>query len=310
MTVLVIAEHDNASLKASTLHTVTAASQCGAEVHVLVAGHACLTATELAAKIDGVAKVLAVDAPQFADGLAENLSEQVVALARSGLYSHIMAPATVFGKSVLPRVAAKMDIGQISEITKVISPDIFERPIYAGSAVATVQALDLVKAVTVRTVSFNAAGSAAAVEIEHIVPAAHFGGTRFISRDLTASERPELTSARIVVAGGRGLGSAENFKILAPLVDKLGAAMGASRAAVDAGFVPNDLQIGQTGKVVAPEIYFAVGISGAVQHLAGMSDSKIIVAINKDPEAPIFGVADYGIVGDLFAVVPELVAGL
>ncbi|HWZ49151.1 MAG TPA: FAD-binding protein [Herbaspirillum sp.] len=310
MSVLVIAEHDNVSLKASTLHTVTAAAQCGDEIHVLIAGHQCDAAVSAAAKISGVAKVLVADAAQFADGLAENISQQALALAVTGVYSHILAPATAYGKNILPCVAAKLDVGQISEITKVISPDTFERPIYAGSAVATVQALDLLKAITVRTVSFDAAGTDGSAQVQAITAAADSGKSVFVSRDLAASERPELASARVVVAGGRGLGSSENFKILAPLADKLGAAMGASRAAVDAGFVPNDLQIGQTGKIVAPALYIAVGISGAVQHLAGMADSKIIVAINKDPEAPIFSIADYGIVGDLFDVVPDLIAEL
>jgi electron transfer flavoprotein alpha subunit len=310
MIVLVIAEHDNVSLKASTLHTVTAAEQCGDDIHVLIAGHHCNAAVETAARISGVSKVLVADAVQFADGLAENISQQALALALTGVYSHILAPATAYGKNILPCVAAKLDIGQISEITKVISPDTFERPIYAGSAVATVRSLDNLKAITVRTVCFEAAGSEGAAQVQNITSAADSGKSVFVSRDLAGSDRPELASARVVVAGGRGLGSSENFKLLEPLADRLGAAMGASRAAVDAGFVPNDLQVGQTGKIVAPELYIAIGISGAIQHMAGMSDSKIIVAINKDPEAPIFGIADYGIVGDLFDVVPDLIAEL
>jgi electron transfer flavoprotein alpha subunit len=310
MTVLVIAEHDNVSLKASTLHTVTAAAQCGDSIHVLVAGHNCNAAVEAAAKISGVSKVLVADAVQFANGLAENVSEQALALALTGIYSHLLAPATAYGKNILPRVAAKLDIGQISEITKVISPNTFERPIYAGNAIATVQSMDQIKAVTVRTVSFDAAGTDGSAQVQSSTLAADSGKSVFVSRDLATSARPELTSARIVVAGGRGLGSSENFKLLEPLADKLGAAIGASRAAVDAGFVPNDLQIGQTGKIVAPELYIAVGISGAIQHLAGMTDSKIIVAINKDPEAPIFSVADYGIVRDLFEVIPDLISEL
>jgi electron transfer flavoprotein alpha subunit len=308
MTALVIAEHDNASLKGSTLNTVTAAAQCGGDVHVLVAGHNAGAAAEAASKIAGVAKVLLADAPQFADGLAENVAAQALALA-SG-YSHILAPATAYGKNILPRVAAKLDVGQISEITKVDAPDTFERPIYAGNAIATVQSSDPVKVITVRTTGFDAAGSGGAAAVENVTPVGDSGKSSFVSRELAKSDRPELTAAKIIVSGGRGMGSGDNFKILEPLADKLGAAMGASRAAVDAGFVPNDWQVGQTGKIVAPQLYIAVGISGAIQHLAGMKDSKVIVAINKDPEAPIFSVADYGIVGDLFEVVPQLVAAL
>ena len=310
MTVLVIAEHDNVSLKSSTVHTVTAAMQCGDNIHMVVAGHNCNPVVEAAAKISGISKVLVADAVQLANGLAENVSEQVLALALTGMYSHILAPATAYGKNILPRVAAKLDIGQISEITKVITPSTFERPIYAGNAIATVQSMDQIKALTVRTVSFDAASTDGSAQIQNITAAADLGKSVFLTRDLATSARPELTSARIVVAGGKGLGSSENFKILEPLADKLGAAMGASRAAVDAGFVPNDLQIGQTGKIVAPELYIAVGISGAIQHLAGMTGSKIIVAVNKDPEAPIFSVADYGIVGDLFDVIPDLISEL
>ncbi|WP_211464935.1 electron transfer flavoprotein subunit alpha/FixB family protein [Collimonas silvisoli] len=308
MTALVIAEHDNASLKGSTLNTVTAASQCGGEVHVLVAGSNCGAAAQAAAQLAGVSKVLVADAAYFADGLAENVAEQVLALAAA--YSHILAPATAYGKNILPRVAAKLDVGQISEITKVDSPDTFERPIYAGNAIATVQSSDATKVITVRTTGFDAAASGGSAAVENIAAAADFGKSAFVSRELAKSDRPELTAAKIIVSGGRGLGSADNFKILEPLADKLGAAMGASRAAVDAGFVPNDWQVGQTGKIVAPQLYIAVGISGAIQHLAGMKDSKVIVAINKDEEAPIFSVADYGIVGDLFEIVPQLVAAL
>ncbi|HJV86311.1 MAG TPA: electron transfer flavoprotein subunit alpha/FixB family protein [Noviherbaspirillum sp.] len=308
MTALVIAEHDNASLKGSTLNTVTAAVQCGGDVHVLVAGGNCGAAAEAASKIAGVAKVLVADAPHLANGLAENVAEQVIALA--GNYSHILAPATAYGKNIAPRVAARLDVGQISEITKVDSPDTFERPIYAGNAIATVQSSDPVKVITVRTTGFDAAATNGNAAVEQITAVADTGKVAFLSRELAKSDRPELTAAKVVVSGGRGMGSGENFKILEPLADKLNAAMGASRAAVDAGFVPNDWQVGQTGKIVAPQLYIAVGISGAIQHLAGMKDSKTIVAINKDPEAPIFSVADYGIVGDLFEIVPQLVAEL
>ena len=308
MTALVIAEHDNASLKGSTLNTITAATQCGGEVHVLVAGHNCDAAAQAAAQAAGVTKVLVADAAQFADGLAENVAAQALALA--GAYSHILAPATAYGKNILPRVAAVLDVGQISEITKVDSPDTFERPIYAGNAIATVQSSDAVKVITVRTTGFDAAAAGGSASVEKVEAVADSGKSAFVSRELAKSDRPELTAAKIIVSGGRGMGSGENFKILEPLADKLGAAMGASRAAVDAGFVPNDWQVGQTGKIVAPTLYIAVGISGAIQHLAGMKDSKTIVAINKDPEAPIFSVADYGIVGDLFEVVPQLVAAL
>jgi electron transfer flavoprotein alpha subunit len=309
MVALVIAEHDNASLKASTLHTVTAAAQCGGDVHVLVAGANAGAAAAAAAQIAGVSKVLVADAAHFADGLAENVAEQALAIA--GAYSHILAPATAYGKNILPRVAAKLDVAQISEITKVDSPDTFERPIYAGNAIATVQSGDKVKVITVRSTGFDAAaatGGSAATETIAVV--ADSGKSAFVGREVAKSDRPELTAAKVIVSGGRGMGSGEAFKILEPLADKLGAAMGASRAAVDAGYVPNDWQVGQTGKIVAPNLYIAVGISGAIQHLAGMKDSKTIVAINKDPEAPIFSVADYGIVGDLFELVPQLVAEL
>ena len=309
MVALVIAEHDNASLKGSTYHTVTAASQCGGEVHLLVAGSNCGAAAAQAAAIAGVTKVLVADAPHFADGLAENVAAQVLALSAS--YSPILAPATAYGKNILPRVAAKLDVAQISEITKVDSPDTFERPIYAGNAIATVQSGDKVKVITVRGTGFDSApASGGAAAIENVAAVADSGTSTFVGRELAKSDRPELTAAKIIVSGGRGMGSGDNFKLLEPLADKLGAAMGASRAAVDAGYVPNDWQVGQTGKIVAPSLYIAVGISGAIQHLAGMKDSKTIVAINKDPEAPIFAVADYGIVGDLFDVVPELVKQL
>jgi electron transfer flavoprotein alpha subunit len=308
MAALVIAEHDNASLKGSTLNTVTAAVQCGGDVHILVAGHHCGAAAEAAAQVAGVAKVLVADAAQFADGLAENIAALALALASS--YSHILAPATAYGKNILPRVAAKLDVGQISEITKVDAPDTFERPIYAGNAIATVQSTDAVKVITVRTTGFDAAATGGSAAVEKVTPVGDSGTSAFISREVAKSDRPELTAAKVIVSGGRGMGSGDNFKILEPLADRLGAAMGASRAAVDAGFVPNDWQVGQTGKIVAPQLYIAVGISGAIQHLAGMKDSKTIVAINKDPEAPIFSVADYGIVGDLFEIVPQLVKEL
>jgi len=309
MTALVLAEHDNATLKAPTLNAVTAAAKMGGDVHVLVAGHNAQAAAQAAAKIAGVSKVLLADAPQFAEGLAEPLAAQIVALAAP--YSHVVAPATASGKNVLPRVAAKLDSAQVSEIISVESPDTFVRPIYAGNAMATVQSADKVKVVTVRTTNFDAAaadgGSAA---IDNVSPVATDDASRFVGREVAKSDRPELQGAKVVIAGGRGLGSAENFKLLESLADKLNAALGASRAAVDAGYVPNDWQIGQTGKVVAPQLYIAVGISGAIQHLAGMKDSKVIVAINKDPEAPIFTVADYGLVGDLFEVVPQLTSAL
>ncbi|MDH4114604.1 MAG: electron transfer flavoprotein subunit alpha/FixB family protein [Burkholderiaceae bacterium] len=309
MTALVLAEHDNTSLKAATLNTVTAAAKAGGEVHILVVGHNAAAAAQQAAKIQGVSKVLLADGPQFAGGLAEAVSAQVVALA--GSYSHVFGAATAYGKNILPRVAAKLDVAQVSDIMSVESPDTFTRPIYAGNAIATVQSADKVKVVTARPTNFDAVaaeGGSAAVETVDAVSAGD--ASRFISRDIAKSDRPELQGAKVVVSGGRGMGSAENFKLLEPLADKLNAAMGASRAAVDAGYAPNDWQVGQTGKVVAPQLYIAVGISGAIQHLAGMKDSKVIVAINKDPEAPIFQVADYGLVGDLFEVVPQLVKEL
>ena len=308
MTALVIAEHDNGSLKASTLNTVTAAAQCGGDVHVLVAGHQCDAAAAAAAQIAGVSKVLVADADAFANGLAENVAAQALAIAKN--YSHVLAPATAYGKNILPRVAASLDVGQISEITKVDAPDTFERPIYAGNAIATVQSIDPIKVITVRTTGFDAAATGGSAAIEKLDAVADGGKSAFVSRELAKSDRPELTAAKVIVSGGRGMGSGENFKILEPLADKLGAAMGASRAAVDAGYVPNDWQVGQTGKIVAPQLYIAVGISGAIQHLAGMKDSKTIVAINKDPEAPIFSVADYGLVGDLFEAVPALIKEL
>jgi electron transfer flavoprotein alpha subunit len=309
MAALVIAEHDNVSLKSATLHTVTAALQCGGDVHILIAGHNCAAAAQAAAQTAGVAKVLVADAAQFADGLAENVAAQARAVA--GGYSHILAPATAYGKNIAPRVAAGLDVAQISEITQVRAPDIFERPIYAGNAIAVVQSADAVKVITVRSTGFDAAATgAAAAPIEQVAAVADAGQSVLVSRQLAQSARPELTAAKVIVAGGRGMGSSDNFKILEPLADRLGAAMGASRAAVDAGYVPNDWQVGQTGKIVAPQLYIAVGISGAIQHLAGMKDSKTIVAINKDPEAPIFAVADYGIVGDLFELVPQFVGEL
>ncbi|MGE8376195.1 MAG: electron transfer flavoprotein subunit alpha/FixB family protein [Diaphorobacter nitroreducens] len=305
-----MAEHDNASLKAATLNTVTAALACGGDVHVLVAGEGAQAAAQAASQIAGVAKVLHADGASLKDGLAENLAAQVLQIA--GNYSHILFPATASGKNVAPRVAAKLDVAQISDITKVISADTFERPIYAGNAIATVQSADSVKVITVRGTGFDAApatGGSAAVETTAAV--ADAGKSSFAGREVTKSDRPELTAAKIIVSGGRALGSSEKFnEVMTPLADKLGAAIGASRAAVDAGYAPNDLQVGQTGKIVAPQLYIAAGISGAIQHLAGMKDSKVIVAINKDPEAPIFAVADYGLEADLFQAVPELVKAL
>ncbi|KND59450.1 Electron transfer flavoprotein, alpha subunit [Candidatus Burkholderia verschuerenii] len=310
MTTLVIAEHDNASIKAATLNTVAAAAKIGGDVHVLVAGSNAQAAADAAAKIAGVSKVLLADAPQLAEGLAENVDGTVLAIAKD--YSHIFAPATAYGKNIAPRIAAHLDVAQISDITAVDSPDTFERPIYAGNAIATVQSTDPIKVVTVRATGFDSvAAEGGSASVEKIEAAADAGISSFVSREVTKLDRPELTSANIIVSGGRGLGSGNNYTAtLEPLADKLGAALGASRAAVDAGYVPNDYQVGQTGKIVAPQLYVAVGISGAIQHLAGMKDSKVIVAINKDPEAPIFSVADYGLVGDLFAVVPELVKEL
>ena len=309
MTTLVIAEHDNATLRPSTLNTITAAVTIGAPVHILVAGHRCTPVAQAAAKVAGVEKVRVADAPEYAHALAESLAALVVGLAES--YSHILAPATTFGKNFLPRVAALLDVAQISDVIEVKSADTFVRPTYAGNALATVQSADRIKVITVRTTGFEAAkGEGGAAAIEPTAAAGDSGLSRFVGQELTKSERPELTAARVIVSGGRGMGSGENFKILEALADKLGAAVGASRAAVDSGFVPNDYQVGQTGKVVAPELYIAVGISGAIQHLAGMKDSKVIVAINKDAEAPIFQVADYGLVADLFQAVPELTSKL
>jgi len=310
MTALVIAEHDNASIRPATLNTVTAASQCGGEVHVLIAGHGAQAAAQAASQIAGVSKVIHVEGEHFAHGLAENMAAQVLAIA--GSYSHILFPATASGKNIAPRVAALLDVGQISDITQVDAVDTFERPIYAGNAIAIVQSLDSVRVITVRTTGFDPApvtGGTAAIDTPASV--ANSGKSTFVSAEIAKSDRPELTAAKVIVSGGRALGSSEKFhEVMEPLADKLGAALGASRAAVDAGYAPNDWQVGQTGKIVAPQLYVAVGISGAIQHLAGMKDSKVIVAINKDAEAPIFSVADYGLEADLFAAVPELTAAL
>jgi len=309
MSILVIADHDNQTIRGATLNTVAAAAKIGGDIVVLVAGGACAAAAQAAAQIAGVKKVLLADAPQYKDELAESLAALVATIA-SG-YSHILVPATSFGKNVAPRIAALLDVAQISEIIAVNSPDTFVRPIYAGTALATVQSKDAIKVVTVRATGFDAvAASGGSAAVETLAAAADAGLSSLVGRELVKSERPELTVAKVIVSGGRGMGSAENFKLLEPLADKLGAGMGASRAAVDAGFVPNDWQVGQTGKIVAPELYIAIGISGAIQHMAGMKDSRVIVAINKDEEAPIFQVADYGIVGDLFKVVPELIKDL
>ena len=310
MTALVIAEHDNASIKGATLNTVTAAAACGGDVHVLVAGHNAAAAAAAAAQIAGVAKVIHADSEALAHSLAENVAAQVLAIASN--YSHILFPATAAGKNVAPRVAAKLDVAQISDVTQVISADTFERPIYAGNAIATVQSQDATKVITVRTTGFDAAaatgGSAA---VESAAAQADSGKSSFTRSEIAKNDRPELTAAKIIVSGGRALGSSEKFnEVMTPLADKLGAAIGASRAAVDAGYAANDLQVGQTGKIVAPQLYVACGISGAIQHLAGMKDSKVIVAVNKDPEAPIFSVADFGLEADLFAAVPELTQAL
>jgi Electron transfer flavoprotein, alpha subunit len=306
MAALVIAEHDNAQLKGATLNTVTAALACGGEVHVLVAGENAAAVAQAVAQVQGVAKVLHADAPALGTQLAENVAAQVLAVA--GGYSHILFPSTANGRNAAPRVAAKLDVVQLSDITKVLSADTFERPIYAGNAIATVQSADAVKVITVRTTGFDAApatgGSAA---VESLAAVGDSGKSAFVGRELTKSDRPELTAAKIIVSGGRALGSAEKFtEVLTPLADKLGAALGASRATVDSGYAPNDWQVGQTGKIVAPTLYVACGISGAIQHLAGMKDSKVIVAVNKDPEAPIFSVADYALEADIFSAVPEL----
>jgi electron transfer flavoprotein alpha subunit len=310
MTTLVIAEHDNTSIKGATLNTISAAAACGGKVHVLVAGANAGEAAKAAAQIAGVTKVILADGAQFKHALAENVAAQVLALA--GNYSHLLFPATAAGKNVAPRVAAKLDVAQISDITKVDSPDTFERPIYAGNAIATVQSRDEVKVITVRTTGFDpAAATGGSASVETTSAVADGGKSMFLGQEIAKSDRPELTAAKIIVSGGRALGSSEKFhEVLEPLADKLGAAVGASRAAVDAGYAANDLQVGQTGKIVAPQLYIACGISGAIQHLAGMKDSKVIVAINKDPEAPIFSVADYGLEADLFTAVPELVGAL
>jgi len=310
MNILVIAEHDNAAIKGATLNTVAAAAKIGGEVHVLVAGNGANAAAQAASQIAGVSKVLQAEGASLADGLAENVAAQVLAIA--GGYSHILFAATAGGKNVAPRVAAKLDVAQISEITQVISADTFERPIYAGNAIATVQSADAIKVITVRATGFDAAASTGgSAAVESITAATDNGKSRFVGREITKNDRPELTAAKIIVSGGRAMGSSEKFnEVLTPLADKLGAALGASRAAVDAGYAPNDWQVGQTGKIVAPSLYIACGISGAIQHLAGMKDSKVIVAINKDAEAPIFSVADYGLEADLFAAVPALVKAL
>jgi electron transfer flavoprotein alpha subunit len=310
MAALVIAEHDHGTLKGATLNTVTAASQCGGDVHVLVTGHNAGEAAKAASQITGVAKVLHADGAQLAEQLGENVAAQVLAVASA--YSHILFPATAHGKNVAPRVAAQLDVAQISDATKVISPDTFERPIYAGNAIATVQSSDAVKVITVRTTGFDpAAASGGSATVDQIDAVADSGLSAYVGSEIAKSDRPELTAAKIIVSGGRALGSSDKFnEVLTPLADKLGAALGASRAAVDAGYAPNDWQVGQTGKIVAPQLYIAAGISGAIQHLAGMKDSKVIVAINKDAEAPIFAIADYGLEADLFTAVPELVKAL
>jgi electron transfer flavoprotein alpha subunit len=310
MSTLVIAEHDNAQVKGATLNTVTAALKCGGEVHVLIAGANAAQAAQAAAQIAGVSKVLHADAPGFEHGLAENMTAQILAVAKN--YGHILFPATASGKNIAPRVAARLDVGQISDVTKVVSADTFERPIYAGNAIATVQSSDAIKVITVRTTGFDpAATTGGSASVESIAATADSGKTTFMGSEIAKNDRPELTAAKIIVSGGRAMGSSDKFnEVLTPLADKLGAALGASRAAVDAGYAPNDWQVGQTGKIVAPQLYVACGISGAIQHLAGMKDSKVIVAINKDAEAPIFSVADYGLEADLFVAVPELVKAL
>jgi electron transfer flavoprotein alpha subunit len=310
MTTLVIAEHDNKALKGGTFNTVSAATAIGGDVHVLVAGNAAGDAAKAASQVAGVAKVIHADAAHLDHGVAENVAAQILAIA--GNYSHILFAATAAGKNIAPRVAAKLDVGQISDITKVVSPDTFERPIYAGNAIATVQSADKVKVITVRTTGFDpAAATGGSAAIETATAAADNGKSKFMGSEIAKNDRPELTAAKIIVSGGRAMGSSDKFnEVLTPLADKLGAALGASRAAVDAGYAPNDWQVGQTGKIVAPQLYIAAGISGAIQHLAGMKDSKVIVAINKDPEAPIFSVADYSLEADLFTAVPELVKAL
>ena len=309
MPILVIAEHDNAKLRSSTAHAVGAATKLGGDCHVLVAGHGAQAAAQAAAQLQGVTKVLLADAPHLASPTAENLAATALTLL-PGSYTHVVAAATNFGKNVAPRIAAKLDVAQVSDVTAVESADTFVRPIYAGNAFATVQSKDPVKVITVRTTGFDAVSAGGSAPVDNVAAAPDTGLSKVLGQELTKSERPELVSARIVISGGRGLGSGDNFKMLEALADKLTAAIGASRAAVDAGYVPNDYQVGQTGKIVAPDLYIAVGISGAIQHLAGMKDSKVIVAINKDPEAPIFQIADYGLVGDLFEIVPQLTAEL
>lgn len=311
MTILLLADHNNATLNAATLNAVTAAQKIGGELTLLVIGHNAAPVAQAAAQVPGVARVLHADAPYFASPTAENVAATVVAQAKAGGYSHVLAAATGYGKNVMPRAAALLDVAQVSEIIAVESPDTFVRPIYAGSAFATVQSKDAVKVITVRTTGFDASpATGGSAPVESVAAAPDTGLSRVTGQELTKSDRPELAGARIVISGGRGLGSAENFKLLDVLAHKLNAALGASRAAVDAGYVPNDYQVGQTGKIVAPDLYIAVGISGAIQHLAGMKDSKVIVAINKDPDAPIFQIADYGLVGDLFQIIPELTAAL
>ncbi|MFQ5755106.1 MAG: electron transfer flavoprotein subunit alpha/FixB family protein [Acidiferrobacterales bacterium] len=309
MSVLVVAEHDNSELKPATFNTVAAARKIDNDINVVIAGHKCSAAAEAAARIAGISRVLVADAPELAHQLAENVAPLLVRWAEN--YSHLFAPATTFGKNIMPRVAAVLDVSQISDISEVVSPDTFIRPIYAGNAIATVQSSDRIKVITVRSTGFEPAepqgGNA---PIEAIVGAADAGLSRFVAQELSESERPELTTARVVISGGRGMQSADNFALLEKIADKLGAAVGASRAAVDAGYVSNDCQVGQTGKVVAPDLYIAVGISGAIQHLAGMKDSKVIVAINSDEEAPIFQIADYGVVADLMTALPELIKEL
>ncbi len=304
MTILVIAEHDNSSLKAETLKVVSAANAIGGDIHVLVAGKDCAAAAEQAAKVSGVAKVLVADNDAYAHQLAENMGLLVAEIGKA--YSHILAAASTTGKNFLPRAAALLDVAQLSDVIAVESADTFQRPIYAGNAIATVQSSDAIKVMTVRVAAFDSAATDGSASIENLAQATDAGISSFVAEELTKSERPELGAARVIISGGRGMQNGENFQLLEGIADKLGAAIGASRAAVDAGFVPNDMQVGQTGKIVAPELYIAVGISGAIQHLAGMKDSKVIVAINKDPEAPIFQVADYGLVADLFSVLPEL----
>ena len=309
MAILVLAEHDNKSVRKATLNAVAAAQKIGGDIAVLVAGHQAGEAAKAATQIAGIKKVLHADAPHLADFLAENVTAVVLSIAKG--YTHILAPSTSNGKNIMPRVAALLDVQQISDIVAVESPDTFVRPIYAGNALATVKSKDPIKVITVRTTGFDAVGLGNSAPVEKLEAPADTGLSSFVSREVSKSERPELTSAKIIVSGGRGMASGENFtKVLEPLADKLGAALGASRAAVDAGFVPNDWQVGQTGKIVAPDLYVAVGISGAIQHLAGMKDSRVIVAINKDEEAPIFQIADYGLVGDLFQIVPALVEEL